>query len=93
MPASTKFQEEVVKWSFKKRFILVFCTAGLSVALVLPQLFASAEYEGIIISSENQSFPEAGVGGHYGKGDRPPFNGFFAESKIQTARIILGSGN
>jgi hypothetical protein len=93
MPTLTKFQGEVVAWSLKKRFSVVFCTAGLCAALALPLLFSSEEYGGRISPSENQSFPEAGLGGRYGKGDRPPFNGFLAESQLQTAKTLLGSGD
>jgi hypothetical protein len=92
MPAVTKIQGEVVAWSLKKRFIVIICTAGLSAVLALPLLFASVEYGGRISPSENQSFPEAGVGGRYGKGDRPPFNGFLAESQLQIVKTLLGSG-
>jgi len=58
--------------------LCVFIVAVISATITVPQIISSGDYGQRIGTEDLDHFPEAGEGGRYGAGDRPPFAGSLA---------------
>jgi len=80
-------------WSFKRCLIFVAAIGGTAVLVLLPHALSSSRFGGVIRPSQVDEFPEAGPGGRYGNGDRPPFASFFETAPRIAGESILGDGD
>lgn len=68
-----EWRGRAAEWSLARRLGVLAVTAALCAAWVLPQRVRAAEYGRAIGPNDVASFPEAGAGGRYVWGDRPPY--------------------
>jgi len=80
-------------WSFKRCLIFVAAIGGTAVLVLLPHALSSSRFGDVIRPSQVDEFPEAGPGGRYGNGDRPPFASFFETAPRIAGESILGGGD
>jgi len=79
-------------WSLKKRLAVVGGTAALSVVLLVPTAVSLRPYGSYIRPANVDEYPEAGVGGRFYHGDRPPYKSFFTTLAEEAPKPLLGGG-
>lgn len=78
--------------SFKRRLALVAGTGLLAAVLLLPTWASLRKYGSYIREKDVATYPEAGPGGRFYGGDRPPYPGLFDDARSEIRRTLLGGG-
>jgi hypothetical protein len=71
---------------------VVTATAVLSGILLVPTALALRPYGSLITATEIGTYPEAGPGGRFLSGDRPPYPTFFTILADEAPKVLLGAG-
>jgi hypothetical protein len=87
-----KSRGEAATWSFKKRFAWVVGTAVAAAILLAPTSLALRKYGGFITPADIAAYPEAGPGGRYEPGDRPPYPTLAQDIASEVPRALTGAG-
>ncbi len=80
------------KWNLKERIVCISAVLLFSFVVVFPQLMSGSDYGKRIGIEQIDNFPEAGPGGRYGAGDRPPFSGLISTVLKHSAVTFYGQG-
>jgi hypothetical protein len=87
-----KNRGEAATWSFKKRFAWVAGTAVAAAILLAPTSLALRKYGGYITPADIAAYPEAGPGGRYEPGDRPPYPTLAQDIASAVPPALTGAG-
>ncbi len=83
---------DVATWSLRRRLALVVGTAVVAAILLIPTSLALRRYGPYILERDVATYPEAGPGGRFYAGDRPPYPGLVDDSRSEARRALLGAG-
>jgi hypothetical protein len=87
-----KDRGDLADTSFRGRLALVVGTGLVAAVLLVPTSLTLRKYGSYILEKDIATFPEAGPGGRFYAGDRPPYPGLVDDAKTEIRRTLAGSG-
>lgn len=76
-------------WSIGRRLVILISTGIVCLLMVLPAYFSAKSYGPNLTQKDVRDFPEAGIGGRYGRDDLPGAGNAFIES-VKKGALTFG---